>query len=216
MGEEPSMDIRIRFDPTLGEFEHFHRLMAGRTGVFGCLSLATNLVFILLLGAVTVLELAAGASIYAMLLSSFCILLLLVFFVVQYAVLPATIRKQYRQWIAISGTHEIAFSDSEVAGKDERGESHIPWNKYVKWVEDDVVLALFQTDLMVNLVPKRCLSAGGMEEIRRTLAGAAVPRQTIRPIGTVVMTVFVFLILMPAVCLVGLLMAYTRLIAAGG
>jgi hypothetical protein len=204
------MDINIRFDPTLDEFYHLHLLMAGRTGVYKYASPATLLALVLETAVTMVIALLADFSVYAVLLFSVLIVMLLAVFVLQYVVLPAKIRKHTRQFIDLSGTHEYAISDQGVTGRDERGTSTMPWGKYVKWVEDDTVLALFQTDATVSLIPKRCLSAGQMQDIRKALADAGVPPQKIRRIGTIVWTVIIVLLLPPVVCLLAILMAYTR------
>jgi hypothetical protein len=178
------MDIRIRTNPTLDEFYHMHMLLAGRTGAYRYLSPVSLLLFLLLTLILMILAFLNGILLDEILFFLLLLALLLIVFVVQYIYVPQRIKKVSRQFIDLSGEQEYRFTDSGVAYKDQYRESNLPWGKYVKWLEDDRVLVLFQTDNTVNLLPKRCFSSEQLAEVRRVVVESKIPAQKISRLAT--------------------------------
>ncbi|MGB7537568.1 MAG: YcxB family protein [Anaerolineales bacterium] len=210
------MDIRIRFDPIYEEYYHFHMLIAGRTGFYRYASPLTLLLFAVLVFTALFMSFLNGIAADELFLFFLFIPLALTVFIILYVIPPRTIKKLFHQYKNISGSHEYRFTENSVGSNDERGESTIPWGKYVKWLEDDKVLVLFQTDAMINLIPKRCLSREQMDEIRQAITTAKIPVHRVRHIGAVLWMVFVVFVMAPTVCLITLLSLYSFILSSAG
>ena len=52
------------------------------------------------------------------------------------------------------------------------GNNRLAWSDFVKWLEDDTSLVLFQSDNLLNPFPKRCLTEDQVAEIRGYLTAA--------------------------------------------
>jgi hypothetical protein len=195
------MDIQIQVEPTYEEFSHLHMLMQGRSRGFQYAIPVTQLMMFLLTIVIAVLVSFDGLSIAEfMLLFLFFLMQASVVFV-QYILQPRMIRKHFLQLQNLGGSQAFRFTDEGVACKDQAKESHLPWGKYIKWLEDDVVLVLFQTDVLIHLIPKRCLTLHQAEEIRRAVREAGIPVHKIRRAGNIVWMAAVWVVMAPVICL---------------
>jgi hypothetical protein len=210
------MDIRISVDQTLEDSRHVHRLMAGRTGIYRYASPATLLLLMFLLAVTMAGSFLDGITAYEFLLFFFLFAMLLMAVAVQFVVVPRRIKKAFLQFKDFAGAQEYLFTDDGVTVKDQRGESTIPWGKYVKWVEDDTVLLLFQTDNLLNFIPKRCLAGEQMDDIRRAITAAGIPVHKISHVGTILWMALVVFIMAPVVCITAALMLYSFLQTLAG
>jgi len=210
------MDIRIKVDPTYEEFYHVNMLMIGRTGFYKYASPAIFLLFLFLGFIAMVISFLDGIMTEEVLIFFFVFGVLLTVSFAQYILFPRRIKKQYLQSKNISGVQEYRFTENSVAYKDERGESAFPWGKFIKWLEDDTVLVLFQTDNTISLFPKRCFSQEQMIEIRQAITAAKIPVHKIRHIMTILWMVLVLFVMTPIACLLVALTMYNFFLSLAG
>jgi len=195
------MDIRIKDDSTLEEYQHANLLLAGRTGVFKYLNLAMIFLFLLFAFQIMVYSYLAGMAAAGFLV---CVIVLIMLFVVnfvQYFLFPRRVKKAYTQFTNLSGPQEYRLADGGVTYKDQNGESTIPWGKYVHWLEDDRVLVLYPTDFHIHLFPKRCLSPEQLVEIRQAITNAKIPARKTFRVGVMVSSALVLAVLLSISCL---------------
>jgi hypothetical protein len=86
--------------------------------------------------------------------------------------LPNRAKRLLQQQKGMGG--EIAFAwDAEglrITGA--TGYNRLAWSDFVQWLEDDVSLVMFQSDNLLNPLPKRCLTEEQIAEIRGYLTAA--------------------------------------------
>jgi hypothetical protein len=61
----------------------------------------------------------------------------------------------------LSAPFEMTLTDQEFSMRNEFGESHLPWDSFVKWKEDKEMLLLYRSDVMFQMLPKRLLHSDG-------------------------------------------------------
>lgn len=205
------MDIQIQVDPTFEEYFHMHMLAQGRSGVFRYALPATQLLLLVLLFDIAFLMVVNGFSLAEVMLVFVFFLMLASAALVQYILQPRMIRKHFLQLQNLGGPQTFRFTDEGVACKDQAKESRLPWGKYIKWLEDDAILVLFQTDVLIHLIPKRCLTLHQAEEIRRAVREAGIPVHKIRRAGNIIWMAAVWFVMAPIICLATVLTLFTLL-----
>ena len=90
---------------------------------------------------------------------------------------PLGTRKTFRQQKALQSQLTMGWSIDGYTIESERGRWVSPWSDYLAWAEDKDVLIALQTARMFNLIPKRALEAGDLDEIRSHLQTAGVKRR---------------------------------------
>jgi hypothetical protein len=83
--------------------------------------------------------------------------------------LPGRAKRFLSQQKSLQGEVSIGWDAEGVAFVAQAGQSRMAWGDYFKWLENDSVLVLFQSELLLNVLPKRCLSEGEVVEIRDRL-----------------------------------------------
>ncbi|MBO9560158.1 MAG: YcxB family protein [Caulobacter sp.] len=89
--------------------------------------------------------------------------------------LPRRAKRFVTQQKSIQGDILIAWDGEGLTFKAAKGQSTTAWGDYFKWLENDVVLVAFQSENMLNILPKRSLSPDQVTEIRDYLAAAIGP-----------------------------------------
>ena len=95
---------------------------------------------------------------------------------ITYVLVPRRARKLFRQQKALHAQASIGWSDEGFSYKSELTSSRHPWTHYRQWGENKDVLVMFLTDTQFNLVPKREIPDGALEELRSLLAKAGIQR----------------------------------------
>ena len=99
---------------------------------------------------------------------------------VRHAILPRlAVRRQFRQFKAASQPYQIAWSQRSYSARGPSLQSDIPWDDYWRWREDGRVLLLYPSSLQYQVVPKRLLPPGAVEQIRGYLTDAGIKRAPI-------------------------------------
>ena len=75
--------------------------------------------------------------------------------VVRFVLIPNRVRKIFSQQKSLHQETEIAISEEGLILENQIGNAMIPWKNFIKWLEDDDVLLLFHSDLLMNMIPKR-------------------------------------------------------------
>jgi len=70
--------------------------------------------------------------------------------------LPRRARRIFAQQKNLQQPFEIRWDDDGLRGVSERGSSHTPWSDYLKWSQDDRIILLYLSDVMFQMLPKRC------------------------------------------------------------
>jgi hypothetical protein len=89
--------------------------------------------------------------------------------------LPRRARRFVSQQKSIQGETSIGWDAEGVAFIAKAGQSRIAWDDYFKWLENESVLVLFQSENLLNVVPKRCLTTDQVAEVRLRLEAALGP-----------------------------------------
>jgi hypothetical protein len=89
--------------------------------------------------------------------------------------LPRRARRFVSQQKSIQGEISIGWDAEGVAFIAKAGQSRIAWDDYFKWLENESVLVLFQSENLLNVLPKRCLTNDQVTEVRRRLEAALGP-----------------------------------------
>jgi len=92
-------------------------------------------------------------------------------------VLPYGARKTFKQNKFLHHKGEGQLDDDGFHGKSDLGESHIPWDHFVKWKENERLICLYITDTQFLIIPKRCLGAESNIAEARILIGSKISRK---------------------------------------
>ena len=96
---------------------------------------------------------------------------------VRHAVYPGiVVRRMFREQRNVRHTYMLSWSDRSYVLRGPTGHLDIPWSDYGRWREDKRVLLLYHSSKLYQIVPKRLLTPGAEEVIRRHLLHAGVPR----------------------------------------
>lgn len=71
-------------------------------------------------------------------------------------VLPRRARRIFAQQKNLQQPFELRWDDDALRGVSERGSSNTPWSDYLKSAQDDRIILLYLSDVMFQMVPKRC------------------------------------------------------------
>ena len=105
------------------------------------------------------------------------ILFVVVLVVISYALFPRRARRLYRQHKAMRGEVALRWSATGIEITSALGDARLPWQIFHAWALDGATLILKQNDILFNLVPRRVLPAGAIEEIEAYLRAADVPQR---------------------------------------
>jgi hypothetical protein len=83
--------------------------------------------------------------------------------------LPRRAERFLAQQKSIQGDISIGWDDEGLAFIATAAQSRTAWGDYFKWLENDAVLVLFQSENMLNILPKRCLSEDQIVDVRERL-----------------------------------------------
>ncbi|PIB90620.1 YcxB family protein [Caulobacter sp. FWC2] len=86
--------------------------------------------------------------------------------------LPRRAKKIFGQQKAFGSEITFAWDQDGLRVTSDTGHSQLAWGDYVRWLEDDKTLVLFQSDAILNFLPKRLLTAEQAAEIRERLTAA--------------------------------------------
>jgi len=79
------------------------------------------------------------------------------FVIARFVVVPRQLSRVFTQQKDLSAPFEMNLSDQEFSMRNEFGESHLPWDSFVKWKEDKEMLLLYRSDVLFHMLPKRLL-----------------------------------------------------------
>jgi hypothetical protein len=79
------------------------------------------------------------------------------FVIARSVVVPRQLTRVFTQQKDLSAPFEMTLTDQEFSVRNEFGESHLPWDSFVKWKEDKEMLLLYRSDVMFHMLPKRLL-----------------------------------------------------------
>ncbi len=170
------MDDRIftfKGQYTLSDLRAAHQLHSQRNW------LSTGAGYLLVGIAVLVLLLGASMALFGRgdwTLAVYAGIFLAAWAIVQFVVIPHQIERIFRQRKDYSAPFTISLNDRAFEFKSEYGSSRVPWQEFVKWIENKELLLLYRSDQAYHMLPKRILGErGGIEYARERLAKHKVP-----------------------------------------
>jgi len=72
--------------------------------------------------------------------------------------LPRRIRNVYGQQRNLQLPFESVCTDSGIESSNANTTSRVPWDHLIRWKESNTLFVLYQSDLLFNIVPKRCFA----------------------------------------------------------
>ena len=150
--------IQIKGQYELADFKKAHALHArrGRLATWGLYYVIGVMAFVTVAGGVLAIM---GRFPWSNVLISALVLGL--FVIVRFVLMPRQLKRIFTQQKDLSAPFEMTLTDQEFAMRNEFGESHLPWDSFVKWREDKEMLLLYRSDVIFHMVPKRLLRGDG-------------------------------------------------------
>jgi hypothetical protein len=96
-------------------------------------------------------------------------------FALQMLLLPRRARKAYKQMRIDGVTTEYEFDRQGFRASSSLGTSIYTWEHFVRWHENDRLLIMYRTDLLMVPLPKNQVEPAVLEALRAELRHAAVP-----------------------------------------
>jgi YcxB-like protein len=98
------------------------------------------------------------------------LLIAIVQLVVRLIYLPRRVRRVYSQQRNLQLPFESAVSDAGIEWQNANGKVQIPWSHLIRWKESAAMFVVYQSDIVFNMIPKRCLAQPeDVEALRNTL-----------------------------------------------
>ena len=72
--------------------------------------------------------------------------------------LPRRVRRVYSQQRNLQLPFESVCTDSGIESTNANTSSRLPWSHLIRWKEGATLFVLYQSDLMMTMVPKRCFA----------------------------------------------------------
>lgn len=73
------------------------------------------------------------------------------FFVIR----PLRWKKHYKQQKLLKEPFEFTFLEDGIKAKSKTGEGYLEWDTFLKWKEGKHLILLYQSDILMNILPKR-------------------------------------------------------------
>lgn len=89
---------------------------------------------------------------------------------------PRSARKSYAQLSLDGGSVEYTFDNQNLEIADSTTTLKLPWDRWVKWTQNEDILLLYRTDAQAHYVPKKQVQSEWVEAIKAHLDGAGVKR----------------------------------------
>jgi len=89
--------------------------------------------------------------------------------------LPNRARRFLSQQKSMQEVGTIVWDEHQITFSALNGETRHCWSDFSQWADSRSSLVLFQSDNVMNIVPKRCLSDDQVTEVRRRLEAALGP-----------------------------------------
>jgi hypothetical protein len=83
---------------------------------------------------------------------------LICIFTMNYILIPARSRRAFRQLKTLQSATDVSWSSKGVQLQSAQGSSDFDWRDFVRIVEGQYVILLFQSDYLFNFIPKRAVS----------------------------------------------------------
>lgn len=176
----------IKGQITKKEFMAFHRLNRRQSKIIDAIDMIIIFLILLVLVITFVLE---GNPLGTWMYYLPVFLILLMYPVLLWVVLPLTWRRIYEQDNEIKLPFEIELGEKAIHFSNEIGKTTRPWTHYKKWKENDELLILYQTDQHATPLPKRIFTEKELVFLHDKLAGHNIPKA--RPIGALSCVIYV-------------------------
>ncbi len=113
--------------------------------------------------------------------------------IVQFVVLPHQIARIFAQRRDYSAPFTVALKDDDFEFRSDYGSSRVPWQEFVKWIENKELLLMYRSDQAYHMLPRRIFGEqGGIEYARARLRDHNVPnaKNVLNPFQVVAVGVF--------------------------
>ena len=99
---------------------------------------------------------------------------------VRHAILPPFIvRREFKERRSAHDVHYVTWSQDSYRVRGPTMQSDVPWGDYWRWRENGRVLLLYVSSRQFQLLPKRLLPPGAVEDVRAHLDKAGVKRASL-------------------------------------
>jgi hypothetical protein len=83
--------------------------------------------------------------------------------------LPRRVRRVYAQQRNLQLAFETVCTESGIESTNANSSTRLPWNHLIRWKEGATLFVVYQSDLMFNIVPKRCFAQPEQVDAFRSL-----------------------------------------------
>lgn len=83
---------------------------------------------------------------------------------------PIAARRTFRQQRSLQGELSYGWTASALTIGTEYGSFDMPWSHFLRWIEDDRTILLFESDRLYRVIPKRVLDPDQHHSLRQHLA----------------------------------------------
>lgn len=97
--------------------------------------------------------------------------------------LPWWVNRMYLQHRSLHEPYSVALEDQGLRFQTPNAEALLPWQHLHRWRESRSVFALYQSDALFHIIPKRCFASPFTEEVLREalLQNAGPANKAIKP-----------------------------------
>lgn len=88
---------------------------------------------------------------------------------------PRRIRKIYNQSVALKQLITLSYTNETIHFVCEAGETKMKWKDFIKWRQDKHLFAIYHSDAMYQIIPKRSITESESAEIESALRANVGP-----------------------------------------
>ncbi|HEX9347446.1 MAG TPA: YcxB family protein, partial [Gemmatimonadales bacterium] len=88
---------------------------------------------------------------------------------VRLSYLPRRVRRVYSQQRNLQLPFESVCTESGIESSNANSTNRLPWNHLIRWKEGPALFVVYQSDLIFNIVPKRCFAEPDQVDAFRSL-----------------------------------------------
>jgi hypothetical protein len=75
-------------------------------------------------------------------------------------IMPARIRRIFRQQKNLQVESIVEFTETHMLAQSEHGTMNMKWSDFLKWRRNDKMILIYQSEVLMHMLPLRCLSDG--------------------------------------------------------
>jgi YcxB-like protein len=85
-------------------------------------------------------------------------------------------RRTFAQQKSLQDEYTVSWTGEAMDIHTTNARLHHPWSDFIRWAESDTTIMVYQSDRLMNFIPKTAFGVGDLNDFKACLIGAAIPK----------------------------------------